>query len=167
MKMSPKVVENFLSKKNYTSIYNTMSDEYFPWYYNNYKVKEVSNKLFHYQFTHVFFENNKINSSYFTILQSLLKKLKLKTLKKVKANLNPINDKLVEFGEHKDAAKESQYMSMIYYLNTNNGYTKIKNKKIKSKANKAVFFPSHTVHFGTNSTDCNNRMVLNIIYKED
>ena len=165
--MSPKVVENFLSPSNYNALYSALTNEYFPWYYNNYKVKEVSDKLFHYQFTHVFFENNKINSSYFTILQSLLEKLKLKTLKKVKANLNPISDKLVEFGEHKDAAKEAQCMSMIYYLNTNNGYTKIKNKKIKSKANKAVFFPSHAFHFGTNSTDCNNRMVINIIYKED
>ena len=165
--MSLKVVENFLSPQNYNALYSAFTSEYFPWYYNNYKRDEDNNKLFHYQLTHVFFKHNKINSTYFTILESLLKKLKLKTLKKVKANLNPINDKLVEFGEHKDAAKESQYMSMIYYLNTNNGYTKIKNKKIKSKANKAVFFPSHTVHFGTNSTDCNNRMVLNIIYKED
>ena len=164
--MSPKVVENFLSPLNYNALYSAFTNEYFPWYYNNYKVKEVSNKLFHYQFTHVFFENNKINSSYFTILQSLLKKLKLKTLKKVKANLNPISDKLIEFSEHQDAFKELQCTSMIYYLNTNNGYTKIKNKKIKSKANKAVFFPSHTFHFGTNSTDCNNRMVINIIYKE-
>ena len=165
--MPPKVVENFLSKKNYKTLYNAINNEYFPWYYNNYKRDEDNNKLFHYQLTHVFFKHNKINSTYFTILESLLKKLKLKTLKKVKANLNPISDKLVEFGEHKDADKEAQCMSMIYYLNTNNGYTKIKNKKIKSKANKAVFFPSHTSHFGTNSTNCNNRMVLNIVYKED
>tara|TARA_R110000765_G_C18556114_1_gene563002 strand:- start:43 stop:540 length:498 start_codon:yes stop_codon:yes gene_type:complete len=165
--MSLKVVENFLSPQNHNALYSAFTSEYFPWYYNNYKRDEDNNKLFHYQLTHVFFKHNKINSTYFTILESLLKELKLKALKKVKANLNPISDKLVEFGEHKDAAKESQYMSMIYYLNTNNGYTKIKNKKIKSKANKAVFFPSHTVHFGTNSTDCNNRMVLNIIYKED
>jgi hypothetical protein len=164
--MSPKVVENFLSQKNYNTLCSAFTSEYFPWYYNNYKIKEVSNKLSHYQFTHVFFENNKINSNYFTILESLLKKLKIKTLKKVKANLNPISDKLVEFSEHKDAPDELQCTSMIYYLNTNNGYTKIKNKKIKSKANKAVFFPSHTFHFGTSSTNCNNRMVLNIIYKE-
>ena len=119
--MSPKVVENFLSPSNYNALYSALTNEYFPWYYNNYKVKEVSDKLFHYQFTHVFFENNKINSSYFTILQSLLEKLKLKTLKKVKANLNPISDKLIEFSEHQDAFKELQCTSMIYYLNTNNG----------------------------------------------
>ena len=53
---------------------------------------------------------------------------------------------------------------MIYYINSNNGYTKIKDKKIKSTANKALFFPSDTIHNGTNSTDCNNRMVINIIY---
>ena len=165
--MSPKVVENFLSQKNYKTLYNAINNEYFPWYYNNYKTDDDKNKLSHYQFTHTFFKNNKINSNYFIILESLLKKLKIKSLNRIKANLNPISHKLVEFTEHEDVPNDSTHRSMIYYLNSNNGYTKIKNKKIKSKANKAVFFPSHTSHFGTNSTNCNNRMVLNIVYKED
>ena len=158
-----KVVNNFLSNKNYKVINNAMNEEYFPWYYNDYKIYG-DNKLFHYQMTHVFYKDGQINSDYFSILEPLFKKIKLKTLIRVKANLNPISQTLVEFNEHTDTPKSTKNKSMIYYINSNNGYTKIKNKKIKSTANKALFFPSDTTHNGTNSTDCNNRMVINIIY---
>ena len=161
--MSLKVVENFLSSQNYNALYSAFTSEYFPWYYNNYKRDEDNNKLFHYQLTHVFFKHNKINSTYFTILESLLKKLKLKALKKVKANLNPINDKLVEFGEHKDAAKESQYMSMIYYLNTNNGYTLFENgEKVGSVENQLITFDGLLKHCSVAQTDENLRVNINI-----
>tara|TARA_R100000544_G_C2194757_1_gene43574 strand:- start:199 stop:687 length:489 start_codon:yes stop_codon:yes gene_type:complete len=158
-----KVINNFLSNKNYKVINNAMNEEYFPWYYNDYKI-DGDNQLFHYQMTHVFYRDGQINSNYFSILEPLFKKIKLKTLIKVKANLNPISQTLVEFHEHKDTPKNTENKSMIYYINSNNGYTKIKNKKIKSTANKALFFPSDTIHNGTNSTNCNNRMVINIIY---
>ena len=158
-----KVVNNFLSNKNYKVINNAMNEEYFPWYYNDYKIYG-DNQLFHYQMSHVFYRDGQINSDYFYILEPLFKKIKLKTLIRVKANLNPISQTLVEFNEHTDTPKITKNKSMIYYINSNNGYTKIKNKKIKSTANKALFFPSDTTHNGTNSTDCNNRMVINIIY---
>ena len=158
-----KVVNNFLSSKNYKIINNAMNEPYFPWYYNDYKI-DGDKELFHYQMTHVFYKDGQINSNYFSILEPLFKKIKLKTLIKVKANLNPISQTLVEFREHEDTPKNPENKSMIYYINSNNGYTKIKNKKIKSTANKALFFSSDTIHNGTNSTDCNNRMVINIIY---
>ena len=158
-----KVVNNFLSNKNYKVINNAMNEEYFPWYYNDYKIYG-DNQLFHYQMSHVFYKDGQINSDYFYILEPLFKKIKLKTLIRVKANLNPINQTLVEFNEHTDTPKITKNKSMIYYINSNNEYTKIENKKIKSTANKALFFPSDTIHNGTNSTDCNNRMVINIIY---
>jgi|TARA_R110000782_G_scaffold126822_1_gene218433 mannose-6-phosphate isomerase-like protein (cupin superfamily) len=164
LKNNFKITENFLSKKKYLNIYNAINNEYFPWYYNNYKLNKVTNKLFDYQLTHVFYNNGAVNSTYFNIIEPLIKKLKVKTLIKIKANLNPISQELIEFGKHEDTPTHSSYRSMIYYLNTNNGYTKIKNKKIKSKENKALFFPSSTIHQGTNSTNCNNRMVINIIY---
>ena len=158
-----KVVNNFLSNKNYKVINNAMNEEYFPWYYNDYKIYG-DNQLFHYQMSHVFYRDGQINSDYFYILEPLFKKIKLKTLIKVKANLNPISQTLVEFNKHKDTSKSTENKSMIYYINSNNGYTKIKNKKINSTANKALFFSSDTIHNGTNSTDCNNRMVINNIY---
>ena len=164
--MSIKVIKDVLPKKEYTFINNMMHSEYFPWYYNNYKIDE-DKKLYHYQLIHLFYGNKKINSAWFKFLQPLFKKLKIKNLLKVKANLNPISQELVEFNNHEDKPSGKNHYSIIYYINTNNGYTQIGNKKIKSKANQAVCFLSDTFHYGTNSTNCNNRMVLNIIYKKE
>jgi len=164
--MLVKIVENVLSKKHYTELNNTMNNDYFPWYFNSQKV-EGDDNLFYYQFTHLFFNNNQINSSWFDQLKPLLKKLKVKNLIKIKANLNPISHKLIEFTKHVDCPIDPKHQSIIYYVNTNNGYTKIGNKKIKSKANTAVFFSSNYKHCGTNATNCKNRMVLNIMYKKE
>jgi hypothetical protein len=40
----------------------------------------------------------------------------------------------------------------------------IGDNKIKSKANRMVFFDAQTKHYGTNSTNCNNRMLINFNY---
>ena len=40
----------------------------------------------------------------------------------------------------------------------------IKDEKVKSKKNRMVLFDSTLEHYGTNSTDCNNRMVINFNY---
>ena len=38
------------------------------------------------------------------------------------------------------------------------------NRKVKSKANRMVIMNSKVKHYGTNSTDCTNRMVINFNY---
>ena len=134
-----KIIKNVLSKKEYSLVNDMMNNEYFPWYYNNYKIDE-DKQLYHYQLTHLFYDKEKINSDWFKFLQPLFKKLKIKNLLKVKANLNPISQELVEFNNHKDKPLGKNNYSIIYYINTNNGYTQIGNKKIKSKANQAVCF---------------------------
>jgi hypothetical protein len=53
----------------------------------------------------------------------------------------------------------------IFYINTNNGYTKFKNKKlIKSEENKLIFFDSSKEHTGTTCTDELFRIVINFVY---
>jgi hypothetical protein len=57
----------------------------------------------------------------------------------------------------------------ILMLNDNNGYTQVRDnhgriKRVQSKANRALFFPNTYEHMGTNSTDENLRMTLNIVY---
>ena len=81
---------------------------------------------------------------------------------RIKANLNPISHKLIKFNGHKD--QDFKCKIAIYYVNTNNGYTMINGEKVKSKKNRMVFFDSTLEHYGTNSTDCNNRMVVNFNY---
>jgi hypothetical protein len=40
----------------------------------------------------------------------------------------------------------------------------IGDKKIDSKENRIVLFNANEKHYGTNSTNCNNRMVINFNY---
>ena len=87
----------------------------------------------------------------------------VKALVRIKANLNPVSDKLIQYDKHKDQEHFS-CKGAIYYVNNNNGYTMFDNEKVESKENRIVFFNTETPHSGTNSTDCKNRMVINFNY---
>ena len=157
-----KVIENFLPEKEYINIYTLLADEYFPWYFNNYKSSSTMQELFDYQFVHIFYKDNNSNSNFFNKLDPLIKKLKPLSLLRIKANLNPISNELIKFDKHQDHPFKCKVA--IYYLNTNNGYTMLEDKKVESKANRMVLFDSSIYHYGTNSTDSNNRIVINFNY---
>jgi len=53
----------------------------------------------------------------------------------------------------------------IYYVNTNNGYTIFKNKKIRSEANKMIVFNGDTMHKVKYQTDKDARIVINFRYE--
>jgi len=156
-----KIKDNYLSLEEHIVLKTNIESDYFPWYYNSYKINP-NKKLFDYQFVHTFYNEDKVNSDFFHYLNPIIKKLEPKSLIRVKANLNPITNKIIEFDEHCDQRFECKIA--IYYLNDNNGYTMIGDKKIESKANRIVLFDSNQKHYGTNSTDCNNRMVINFNY---
>jgi hypothetical protein len=156
-----KVIDDYLPSEQHTSLKNLMESDNFPWFFNKGKVFETD-KLFDYQFLHIFYNENKINSNYFDLLNPLIKELKPLSLIRIKANLNPITNKLVVSDEHTDQAFKCK--AAIYYVNSNNGYTMIGDKKIDSKENRIVLFNANEKHYGTNSTNCNNRMVINFNY---
>ena len=156
------VKDNFLPEKEYINIYTLLTDEYFPWYFNNYKTLSHTGELFDYQFIHIFYKDNEILSPFFKSLKPLIDKLNSRTLVRIKANLNPITQELIKSKSHTDQDFECKVA--IYYLNTNNGYTMLEDKKVESKANRMVLFDSSIFHYGTNSTNCNNRMVINFNY---
>ena len=156
------IKDNFLSIDDHIILKTIMESNDFSWFFNDHKVKKGENKLFFYQFTHTFYKNDNVNSDFFFRLEPLLTKIKYKSLVRIKANLNPISNKIVEFDSHND--QDFKCKSAIYYLNDNNGYTMIEDNKIESKANRMVFFDTQTKHYGTNSTNCNNRMVINFNY---
>ena len=161
--MAIQVEDNYLDKDSFKIINETMSSDIFPWFYNEEKVYDTGkDNLFNYQFTHLFYKDFKINSQHFEILNPLLFQMNVKALVRVKANLNPISDRLIEYDKHED--QEFKCKGAIYYINSNNGYTMFDNEKVESKENRIVFFDTDTKHFGTNSTNCKNRMVINFNY---
>ena len=160
-----KVVDNFLDKEDFMKLQLYMLDpQVFPWYFQNTKDFEVDEDLNQYQFTHIFFQDYKPFSDYFHLLQPLLKKLEVKSLIKVKANLNPYSPKLHKGYFHNDTPHNS--LTAVYYLNENNGYTLFEknNKKVKSEENRIVIFDAKMKHVGTNTTNRKKRVVLNLNY---
>ena len=159
-----KIIDNYLTKKNYLILKTLMESDTFPWYYNHSKVFKLDSgkKLFEYQLVHIFYVENKVNSNFFSELNPIIEKLKPLSLIRIKANLNPITNNLIEFSEHQD--QDFKCKAAIYYLNDNDGYTMIGKNKIESKANRMVLFDANKKHYGTNSTNCNNRMLINFNY---
>ena len=154
-----KILDNYLKEDDYKTLKLIMESDEFPWFYNSEKV--IGDKgLFKSQLVHIFYKDNYINSKFFNYLYPIIKKLNSLSLIHIKANLNPISHKLIKFGNHVD--QDFKCKAALYYLNNNDGYTKIGNRKVDSKGNRMVLFDADQKHYGTNSTNCNNRKLLYI-----
>ena len=163
-----KIIDNYLNNEDHLTIKNIMESDKFPWFYINRKVTKDSSGnvvkagLFKSQFSHYFYRDDNINSEFLTYLKPILDKLKPLSLIRIKANLNPPSEKIVKTAYHKD--QNFKCKAAIYYVNDNDGYTMIDKEKVLSKKNRMVLFKANQEHFGTNSTNCNNRMVINFNY---
>jgi len=157
-----KTIDNYLPVDDHLNLKTIMESQTFPWFYQPGCVWPFKNKVFDYQFVHIFYKNYNYNSNYFENLNPLLERLKPNALIRIKANLNPVNNKIIKSEKHVD--QDFKCKVALYYINDNNGYTMIGDKKVESKSNRMVLFNSTQKHYGTNSTNCNNRMVINFNY---
>jgi len=160
------VTDNFLPKKQFNKIKGVLEDVYFPWYWNDqkdYEGEAMKKKIGQFQLTHTFL-NDLNKSNWFNLLDPIINKIKAKALIRIKANLNPYSQQLLIGEYHRD--KNFNCETAIFYINTNNGYTRLEkeSKKVKSVANRLVTFKSNEPHLGTNCTDCKKRMVINFNY---
>ena len=159
------VIDNFLDKKNFKNIQeNIFYSENFPWYFGP-VLDYVGEKGFDQsKFVHVFYSHNSPNSKSMDLLLPIIKKLKCISLIRIKANSNYYTNKIMEGKYHIDN-KHKGTTTAIYYLNTNDGYTKFKNKgKVKSVENRMVVFPSNLEHQGYTCSDKLKRVVVNFNY---
>ena len=156
-----KIINDYLNKEEFINIKNLLINNNFPWYLNEILDKKVEEEF---QFTHTFYDNFVIKSDYFNYLNNILSILKPKALIRIKANLLIKTNEIIEHGYHVDTeAKTSK--TAIFYINTNDGYTKFKNGElIKSEENKLIIFDSDQEHTGTTCTDKLFRMVINFVY---
>tara|TARA_R110002020_G_scaffold233112_1_gene444870 strand:- start:552 stop:1025 length:474 start_codon:yes stop_codon:yes gene_type:complete len=154
------IIDNFLEPEKFTVIQQTLMSDTFPWFYrpgSAYTKDGVS------QLVHLFYDFLS-NSSYIGLLDPVLKKLNVLALVRIKANLTYPNKKAGSV--HTDYTYKN-LKTAIYYLNTNDGGTKIKGKPVKSIANRMVIFPSSTPHTIMRHTNPNiGRFVINFNYYE-
>jgi hypothetical protein len=155
------IIKNVLKKENFLTIKNTLERETFPWYFNKVLYDEINNNF---QFTHVFYNNFTINSNFYDLIIPIIDVLKPLALIKVKANLLTQEKNIIEHGMHVDYNYKN-CKTAIYYVNTNNGYTKFSDGvKISSEENKLLIFNTEEKHTGTTCTDSLTRIVINFNY---
>ena len=158
--------DNYLETDYFNFLTNSFLDGNFAWFYQADKVTKGDN---HFNFIHTFYKDGNVNSNHINLLDGLFKKLKVKQLIRVKLNLTTKTNSIIKFDFHRDVAETCK--TAILYLNTNNGYTILRDIKdysvetVPSVANRLIDFPSFTEHAGTTHTNCHYRMVLNINYK--
>jgi hypothetical protein len=165
------VLDNVLEVNIFNKLKSLILGANFPWYFSNEKVCK-NNKLYNYQFVHVFFSNNNINSSFFHELNDLYNILKTHTIIRVKANLTTHNKKVIPYDFHTDipALDKKKYKTAIFYLTSTDGPSLFKlNKKmekVECVENRLVIFDGNIEHTGSTHTNTKARVVINFNYFE-
>ena len=125
-----KVIDNYLPESDFFVLKEAIESEIFPWYLVT-KSSHKSSNRFDYHMGHAFYvpdNGGKINSGNFDVLISLIKKIKVNSLIRVKANLKFVTNKIIKSEPHIDQERFDCKVA-IFYVNTNNGYTMIGDKK--------------------------------------
>lgn len=160
-----KVIDNFLDKESFEKIKNSIvNNPYFPWYFSEYTDYLNEKGLEKGKYIHTFYHQNKPNSQHYDLLLPFIEKLNCTSIINIKLNSTNYATKIKEGTYHCDYNIKCK--TAIYYLNTNDGYTKFQkdNKIIESIENRMVIFNSNLKHLGTNTTDSKRRLVLNFNY---
>jgi hypothetical protein len=170
--MKPKIIKSFLPKIDFNSVEKLVTKDNFPWYYSpNISGINSENKNYHY-FIHLLFCNGQVNSTYFKYFESILNKLKIKKLYRMKLNFYHNTQKLIIHHPHVDYIENEvrPHKGCILSLNTCDGFTIIENKtkkgfRVKSVKNQALIFDPTVPHSSTSCTDSKARINININYE--
>jgi len=175
---------NFLEQGTHYNIKNIIEGGSFPLFYQadtmTYDLMEYStatnlNKKYniinegHSFFGHMLIKDYKIVSPFVDLFTPVIKKVQdlIPEYHLVRAKLSvcPKKEDHISSGWHYDLTpdEKSEYITTIYYINSNNGYTLLsEGTKVTSLANKLVLFPGDTLHTGITQTDTDIRIFLNL-----
>ena len=182
-----KIEDNYLKQKDFDDIQELFLGNSFFWFFkyrfydtgsdyppelnpNTGPLAMDNDKLDCFSFVHTFYEDIVPQSPFFDKLHSILELLRPESIKKIRANLITRLPNIVENPFHSDLGKMSeekqkQWMTSIFYVNTNDGYTVFEDgTKVESVANRMISFPANLKHTGTTCTDQQTRIVINFNY---
>jgi hypothetical protein len=167
MKIEYKIVDNFLPKKEFKIIKDLFFSDILPWFYqaNGVSRPQKLSKDGSY-FTHLFFsfEKDKIGiSNYYQYIAPIVSRLDIGSMTRVKGNLYQRTNTIYEHDKHQDY--NFKHKGFIYYVNTNNGFTKLLDgTKIESIENRGLFFDPSMSHNSSTCTDADSRININFNY---
>ena len=142
--MDFKIIDNFLSDFDYQLALSIIEDDNTTWRCGEVVFEEVLKCpiQFNKQFSHFISIEDK-STMYYLALLPILKILNIddKNIIRAKINNNLATENIIEHGFHIDTEIKSK--TIIYYFNTNNGYTLFENgNKVESISNRLIIFDS-------------------------
>lgn len=174
--MTIEIIDDALAPMEMAAIEGHLMGQDILWNWNENIVAEEQReceKKYDQQMTHLFYMNPAFLSPDYRCLEPLFYKLNASVMIRVKANLTFCTEKNILTGWHTDVieswGKEHKTKTAIYYVNSTNGYTMIRDDdgvetKVEGNKNRLVIFPSHFKHAGVTCTSPRKRVVVNINY---
>tara|TARA_B100001250_G_C19491764_1_gene653414 strand:+ start:96 stop:605 length:510 start_codon:yes stop_codon:yes gene_type:complete len=162
------IYDDFLPKDGFFYLENYIFSKEFPWYYASVLGEgpdRLCDELDDMQFINMMYLDFMPQGNEFHIIEPIIRspKLRVTSLFRVKANMNPRTQEIIKHGFHLDVPYNET--TAIYYVNSNNGYTEFEDgTKVESVANRLVKFDSNIRHTGTTCTDSKIRCVINFNY---
>lgn len=159
-----KVIDDFLSPKDFQTISDEILGRYFHWmYWHLVSDWDDTDELCNSKFYHVAFENVQMTSAV-NILAPFLndERLGCNAMKRIILNSYPWTPKIYKHGVHKDY--DFPHKGALLNLTTCNGYTFIDNEKIPSVANRVILFDPSKPHYGTTTSNAKRRVIVNFNY---
>jgi len=173
-----KIKDNFLKQEDFDEIEklimkpsnHTPPTPQFQWFFVD-KIDYKEETVDKFQFVHVFYDDHNTASPHIEKIIPILELIQPLAIYRIKANLLTKTSKIIENEFHTDFTMSEEKMKLwttsIFYINTNNGYTKFEDgTKVESVANRMVTFPANLKHTGTSCTDETTRVVINFNYFE-
>ena len=157
-----KIIDNFLSDADFTTIRQAVTAPEFPWSLVN-EIAYPGDYTQQFYMAHYLYNDTIVSNFYQQIVEERLKpRMDIKSLLRVKVNLYPSGSKLVEHSPHVDY--NFSHKGALYYLNTCDGYTRIEGKEVETIGNRMVFFDPGESHNSTNCTNDKYRLNINFNY---
>ena len=152
------IVDNFLEISDYNNLVNGLLNNNFDWYHNH----DTTSDDLHY-FTHTFYTNYGFSSKYHNKLTPFIKKINPASFVHIQATLFNKHTTVQEFQPTNKF--EFKHKCMIYFINNNDGYTKLADgTKLYTKENRAVFFDVKDPFIDTTCTNDVFRMTMSFHY---
>ena len=156
------IKDNFLEKNYFKTLHKNLLSNDFPWLYQDSVAKPAENNYNHFYFTHTLYEDLAPKTNYYQHIIPILQKLKVKSLIRVRAIMYVNQGDLIIHDKHIDYP--FTHNAAVLYVNDNDGYTEIGNKKIESVANRVSIFDGSIEHNSTTCTDQKVRVVISFNY---
>ena len=167
--MDHSIIDNFLPKEQFTKLKSVINSKYFPWFYQEIVEGEnlegsLPGRGNYCYFTHLLLNEGFQNSDMLVDVLNIIKPhFEWKMIGRIKCNLYPCSETLIEHKDHVDATWS--HKGIILSVNTCDGATVLEDgTRIDSVENRALFFDPSKPHHSTNTTTAKARINININY---